>query len=272
MSTTQSTAEVSGSSSSRKGGLPLGVSVALILVAIGGGGWFVWNFWKGLQTAGAGSVVSVDETPQEYQRTIWGDVARQRQQDRVQQQLNAADYVRERPRAQGGGWEIKGGRTRVTVMKFNNRTRINADSLDPTFITAEARQLLALRARGANEDAVAKHLKLTDDQRKALNAIPRGAGYTITDPLRQTLERLFAEWETAAEGEKAAKADALTKAVRELEAEQAEKTKAELASRAQKVKEIVTEEQIKAFADMGRAGGGGAPAAPAAPGTPAPGR
>lgn len=238
-------------SESARNGLSPWVAGAFVTAVLAAGGWGVWKFWTGSQMRSGGLVVATDEPPSAYRQTSWAD----RMRVQAINQMNAPDYVRERNRQQGGGWEVKGNRTRLIVQRgSNNQLRLTAESMDPNFITAEQRSLLALRARAGSEDAVARQLNVTPEQRERLNAIPRGANYPIDPPTRENLSRLFLAWEAAPADQRQPHADALIAAVRQLETAQAEATRRSVADRVAQIREIVSPEQIRAFEEMGRGG------------------
>lgn len=233
-------------------GIPPAVAAILILLAVIGGGWFVWRFWTGLSGSGTFGTVAIDEKPSEVQRSEWQGRVRIRQAQRAMAVVEAPDFVRERPGNQGGGYEAKGGKSRLIATRNKDKWRFQADSLDPNFITADQRTILSLRVRGAFEDAVARHMTLTADQRKQLNALPRGIFYTVDAATQTKLQTLFSDYESAAD--KAAKSQPIIQAVKDLEAAQAGPTQQAIAARVEQIKVIVTADQIKLFQDMGGAG------------------
>jgi Spy/CpxP family protein refolding chaperone len=236
----------------KRSGSSFAITALVALIGLAIGGWVVWKFWEGMQVAGSGAVVSTDEKPSEYNRTAWQDRARIRNEMRERERLAAADYVRDRPRNQGGGWEVKGNKTQLTVQRANGQLRFRAESLDPNFMQAEQRQILTLRFRAVAEDAVARQLNLTDEQRQKLSAIPRASSFTIDEATRVKLEGLFKAWESATGDAKTAAANGLTAAVRELETAQESPTRQAIGQRVEEIKRIVSAEQIKAFEDMVR--------------------
>lgn len=236
------------SSDKPRKGLPGAVSILIIIGSVALGGWFLWSFWNSLNIRGDGAVVQTDEPPSVYRQNAWSD----RMRVQAVNQMNQDDYVRPRPRNQGGGFEVKGNRTRLIIQRNNNNLRITAESMDPNFVSAEQRTLLALRARAINEDAVARHIELTPEQREELNKIPRGMNHELDDALRKTLESHFTAWEQATGDAKNTAAQQLIDAVREIETSLSATTKQSIAGRASRVKEILSAEQISKFEAMGR--------------------
>lgn len=236
------------SSDKPRKGLPGAVSVLILIGAVALGGWFLWSFWNSLNIRGDGAVVATDEPPSVYRQNAWSD----RMRVQAVNQMNQDDYVRPRPRNQGGGFEVKGNRTRLIIQRNNNNLRITAESMDPNFVSAEQRTLLALRARATNEDAVARHINLTPEQKTQLDAIPRGMAYTLDPETRKKIEDLFTAWEKAPEDQKKPAADALTALAREIESSAGQAAKDSIATRADQVSKILTPEQVKLFEAMGR--------------------
>lgn len=243
MTATSTTSQQQG----RKGLHPaLGALAVLAVIAVGG--WGVWSFWKSINSFRDGAVVTTDEPPSVYRQTAWSD----RMRVQAVNQLNQANYFRPRPRNQGGGFEAKGEKTRVIIQKAGANVRVTAESMDPNFVSADQRTLLAVRARAISEDAVARHIELTEDQKTKLNAIPRGMNYTLDDATRQKIQALFTAWEAAADDQKAAASEALIQAAVQVDATLTQPTKDSIAARAEQVKQVLSAEQIKKFTEMGR--------------------
>jgi hypothetical protein len=235
-------------SSEKRSGLPPVVAFLIIAAIVGLAGWGVWSFYQGLGITRDGAVVATDEPPSQYRQNAWSD----RMRVQAVNQMNQEDYVRNRPRNQGGGWEVKGNRTRLIIQRGNNQLRLTAESMDPNFVTPEQRTLLALRTRAVGEEAVAKHIELTPEQRQELNQIPRGMNHELDDALRKTLESLFTAWDQATGDAKNAAAQQLIDAVREIDTSLSATTKQSIAGRASRVKEILTADQVRKFQEMGR--------------------
>lgn len=228
-----------------------GVAVLVLVVVVG----VAATLWATGVLGSPGKVV-VDETPSQYQQSAWSMQRQQWAQRRAQATLDAPDAVRSTRAGANGrpvGVEVKAGKSRLVANRAGQNWRLVAESLDPAFVSPEVRLLLTLRTRGAQEDAVARQLNLTDDQRKRLAALPRGIAYPLDDAVRTRLETLVTAYGDAADDAARNKVAAeLIAAVHEVERSQEEPTRQALVQRAEKVKQIVSPEQVRQFQEMGR--------------------
>lgn len=254
----------------REGGIPVWAAGGIIALVLALGGWGLWSFWQSMSMRGSGAVVELDVKPSEWgggggrgggmgwQMRVGGGGAGR---NNAQAGANAPDYVRV---GRGNNrWEAKGGRTRLAIVKTDaGALRFDAESLEADFIKPEDRQVLSLRVRVISEAALARQLEVTDAQRTQLAGIPRGASYPINDATRQKLTAAFEAWLAAPDAEKAAKAQPLIDAVKELETAEMENTRKAIAARAAQVRTVLTAEQIAKFQALGRPAPAGTTTAP----------
>jgi hypothetical protein len=233
-------------------------AIALIAVAIiGVVAALAWSTLRGIQTRGSGVTVNIDEKPSEYQSTARSERAafrqRQNQADaaaRREADLKGPDFVRP---GRNGLLNIKGGATQLTLGRIaTGGLRVTLEPMDPAAITEDQRQTIQMRNRIMGEDAVARQLEITADQRKALQAVPGHVAYVVDAPTRKSFDALLAAWEKAPADQKKTAEDSIIAAVRDFESKNAPTFKSALEDRVAKIKSIVTPEQIEKFKAMGK--------------------
>jgi hypothetical protein len=254
--------ETTSPRSKRGGGLSV-FAIVLVLIALGAGAWIVWSAWGAYLVSGHGTAVALDEKPSQIPGGFRAEQMRyhriERQEEMAAQQeaeLNGPDYVQPFTNKNGQivvtGVDVKGGRTKLTVRRIGQQSRVNASSIDPNFLPADVRSLLNLRAdlQGDFNNSLSQRLGITAEQRAKVLLIPGGAWYTIDAPTRKKAEDAFTAWSTASPAERPAKEKDLIAIARELDSVQATKVVKSATDRANQIKAIVSPDQLRMYAQF----------------------
>jgi hypothetical protein len=158
----------------------------------------------------------------------------------------------------GNAWIVRAGEATMYVSLLKKGDY----ELNPSFIkqalTPEQAQVLMMRRRLMIDAAMRAQIQLTADQLDALRKVEDFKGMVIDTPDRLKLTNLFKAWRAAPND---ASEKPLVAALAEIAKRAAEPTKAFDAARVERVRKILTPEQVKRFND--------GPAAPAQNGAPA---
>lgn len=233
----------------------IGLVILLIVVVVGG---LVWSMLSGFASSGSATSVSIDEKPSEYQgaaraeRSAFYQRKRQEEQAaRREAEMKGPDFVHARPG--GNALDVKGGTIRLVASRLTGGTvQLRVEPMDLAIISDDDRQTLTMRNRILGEDAVARQLEVTPDQKTALKAIPGQINYAIDGPTRKNFETLVGAWEKAPQDGKKPAEDALIAAVKDFESKNTPGFKASLEDRVAKVKAILKPDQVAKFNSMGK--------------------
>lgn len=167
-----------------------------------------------------------------------------------------ADGIQQRGR---NNYRVKIGNTVMSV-NYSNNGRFDISPSYLVFRTPEQAELGVLRMSVIQDSTWRSTLNVTDEQVEKLRKIPPALSMKLDPVDRARLTELWKTWKDGS-GDKMAAEKALLSALDELGQKNLQATKDYEASRAQRVLEILTPEQVKQYRDGGRSGGGIKPAA-----------
>lgn len=235
--------------------IPVWLAVLIILIAVAGGGWFVYRgVFGGDHDATADSIVvepgfrrsPVQANPSMAAR--WG-------------LGGPAEGILKR-----GGGPITARRGNAFFRASQNKSgyNINFDylsSVRQSWVTPAQWALHQLALRVVENDELAKQLKVTDDQKKKLQALSYAVPITAAE--RSSLEALLIEWDKATGAAKDPAGVKLLDAIAKVGAAHLEASKAALVRRVQQIPTILTAQQVQQARGAVAAPAATRPAAPA---------
>ncbi len=227
--------------------LPSWLSIPIILLCLGGGGWII--HWY---------VMTDSLAEQSKVRTDAGAPAANNQRPSFRRQGGMADPnsnfgTGTMRTTRDGGYIIRGNRASATAYPNDGRLRLVYNSNGSEFAgddwkTLEAAQLLL---RGHDSDKL-KRMKVTSVQLAQVQAQVGQIEMAATPQQRTQILDAFKTWQAAADtAGKQAAYGRIRQLIDQTAAEDVPATRVQIAQRAQKVNTIITPEQWKIDADMG---------------------
>jgi hypothetical protein len=209
--------------------LPRWIGIAIVSVIAVGSGWWLWSYYRDQPNASELTEVMPPRGPRG-----WMQVPR-----------DEADGVRQR---QNGSYQIKAGEAMMTASrtKTGDDWNLQLSYVKPDLLTTEQAAALLARYRLVSDAAFAKSLKVTDEQLKQLRKVPTGTRMVLTDVDQKRIEGLWDAY-VRTTGPKATAEKSVVDALREIAASSLAPTRASVAERSERVRAILTPEQISPF-------------------------
>jgi Spy/CpxP family protein refolding chaperone len=214
--------------------LPAWLMILVIVLCLGGGGYAVWRY---IAEPPATTPVPVDNVP--------GRAANRPRAAQVQESRRA-----EPPTVQTvaeNRFRIRAGESTLDVNTSSGKPVLSFRYSPPPYADNEHRLLRIARWRITRDNAVAKDLKITDEQMAALNKIGGDVGMVVSDADHNRMTELWLKYQAAPDNEKPAATRAIQAALTEIGSKAKGATQKALQEYAEKIKAVLTAEQFETF-------------------------
>jgi hypothetical protein len=230
--------------------IPVWLTLVILLLCVGGGGWLVWKYTN---TNAPGPIVITPSNPRAALVKNWrpedagsASAAAMRTTRRPQQQDDDTDGIK--PLTPNRSWRVRAG---TAYMTFNIGKKGDAELTSAnyrTFYTTEQNQLVIMRQRLLQDQAMRDMIKLTDEQLAKLKGVPPPEGMKMSDDEKKKLTGLFEAYRAAKDGKSQQAAEAaVVAALNEIGTRRFEETKAYMVKRVEAIQTAMTPDQIKQF-------------------------
>jgi hypothetical protein len=226
--------------------IPVWLTIVILLLCIGGGGWLVWKYTK---TNAPGPIVIAPGNPRAALVKNWrpSDDAGMALRTARRNQDDDSDGVK--ALTPNRSWRVKAG----NAYMFVNLTRKNEAEITPNYrsiYTPEQNQLVIMRQRLMQDDAMREFIKVTPEQLAKLRTVPPPEGMKMTPDEKKKLTDLFEAYRAAKESKAQEVAEKVLVAnLDEIGKKRFEETKAYMVKRVEAIQAAITPDQIKLFND-----------------------
>lgn len=244
--------------------IPIWLTAVILLLCIGGGGWLVWKFTRtdvpGPITIAAGNPRSALVKNFRASEEGGGSGAARpgKRQDDDTDGVKSLTPNR--------SWRVRAG----NAYMFVNVGRKGELEISPNYrsiYTPEQNQLVIMRQRLIQDEAMRDFIKITPDQLTRLRAVPAPEGMKMAPEEKAKLTELFGAYRSAKDAKVQEEAEkALVAALDEVGKKRFEETRQYMVKRVEAIQSALTPDQIKQF-NVG-SNPASAPPVPGALGTP----
>ena len=233
--------------------IPVWLTLVILLLCIGGGGWLVWKYTN---TNAPGPIVITPSNPRAALVKNWkpedastANTAAMRTSRRpTQQQDDDSDGIK--PLAPNRSWRVRAGNAFMSVsVGRKNPNDLELSTNYRSFYTPEQNQIVIMRQRLIQDQAMRDMIKLTDEQLDKLKKVPPPEGMKMSDDEKKKLIDLFNAYRAAANNPNAMEAaeKAVVAALDEIGKKRFEETKSYMVKRVEAIQTAMTPDQVKQF-------------------------
>src|SRR5688572_17692106 len=224
--------------------IPVWLTAVILVLCIGGGGWLVWKY----TTTNAPEPITIAAgNPRAALVKNWKPGDDSAGVSRTPRKVQDDDTDGVKALTPNRSWRVRSG----NAYMFVNVNRKNELEISPNYrsiYTPEQNQMVIMRQRLLQDDAMREHIKVTPDQMNKLRGVPPPEGMKMAPEEKKKLTDLFEAYRSAKDSTAQAEAEkAVVAALDDIGKKRFEETKTYMVQRVQAIQSALTPDQIKSF-------------------------
>ena len=221
--------------------IPVWLTAVILLLCIGGGGFLVWKY------ASTNTPEPITIAPGNPRTALVKNYRPEGATERTAKKTQDDDTDGIKALTPNRSWRVRAG----NAYMFVNLSRKNELEISPNYrsiYTPEQNQLVIMRQRLLQDDAMRDFLKVTPDQLAKLRSVPPPEGMKMPPDEKKKLTDLFEAFRSATDSAAQASAEkAVVAALDEIGKKRFEETKAYMLKRVEAIQSALTPDQINLF-------------------------
>jgi hypothetical protein len=226
--------------------IPVWLTLVILVLCIGGGGWLVWKYTN---TNAPGPIVITASNPRAALVKNWrpDDASANPAAMRTPRKTQDDDSDGVKALTPNRSWRVRAGNAYMSV-SLNRKNEIELSTNYRSFYTPEQNQLVIMRQRLLQDQAMRDMIKMTEDQLAKLKTVPPPEGMKMADDEKKKLIDLFNAYRLAKDPKSQEAAEkAVVAALDEIGKKRFEETRAYMIKRVEAIQTAMTPDQIKQF-------------------------